>query len=120
MSEPKPLKILEYVGFRKHRAGRIHVICPTCGRKQSNMPRCDEITPKDPPTATLVGVWCERCSDGCKVEGPAFYRDAEGRELCQMCGRHDCELMGGRRRCDESLIYESHCPSERAKREAGK
>lgn len=95
---------LEYAGFRKHRAGRIHVICPACGRKQSNMPRCETV-PRDPPTATLVGVYCERCSEGCKIEGPAFYRDAEGRLLCDFCGKTDCDKMDGSAPCDESLVY---------------
>lgn len=95
-----PTTVLEYVGFRKHRPGKIHVICPGCGRKQSNMPRVEE----DPPTATLVGIHCERCSEGCKIDGPAFYRDAEGRELCSFCGLHDCDAFGGKRKCDERIV----------------
>ena len=68
---------LEYAGFHHHREGRIHVYCPHCRRKLSNAPR----TEGDPSTAVLVAVWCERCSEGCKIEGPAYYLDAEGRAI---------------------------------------
>lgn len=100
----------EYVGFNRLRPGRIHVFCPGCGMKRSNMPRA-ESAPFDPPTATLVGAYCERCSDGCKIEGPAFFRDAEGRELCQFCGKPECGGPGSDE-CDEGLIHEA-APEEK-------
>lgn len=68
---------LEYAGFRKLRPNRIHVFCPRCGRKQSNMPRDPE---SDPPRAVLVHVYCDRCSAGCK-DVPMTFLDARGREL---------------------------------------
>ena len=90
---------LEYVGFKPHRPGRIHLYCPGCGRKMSNVERGD----LDPPTATLFSVPCEECSEGCKVEG-GEYRDTLGRYLCSFCGTHSCDRAGGKRRCDERLV----------------
>lgn len=63
-------------GFKKHRAGRIHVKCRGCGRKLSNMPRSDF----DPANAVLVVTVCEKHDTGCG--GPEeFYYDAEGKEI---------------------------------------
>jgi hypothetical protein len=92
---------LEYVGFAKLRPGRIHLFCPACKRKLSNMPRSTTY-PLDPPTAVLSHVYCD-CVQGAK-DPPTYYLDAEGRFLCSYCGRHDCEDAGGDE-CDESLIY---------------
>jgi hypothetical protein len=77
VTRPSPRGKLEYVGFRPHRPGRIHLFCPSCGRKVSNMPRFEH----DPPTAMLAHIPCERCSVGCKIDGPSLYLDAEGRRV---------------------------------------
>lgn len=68
---------MSYVGFNKLRRGRIHIFCPACGRKQSNMPR-DEAN--DPKTAVLVHVFCERCSQGCK-DVLMYYYTARGKRV---------------------------------------
>lgn len=78
---------IPYIGFRPLRPGRIHIYCPGCGRKMSNIER----TPYDPPTAVLAHVPCERCSAGCKVEGATDYLDANGESVsalveCPECG----------------------------------
>lgn len=49
-------------GFKPHRVGRVHLLCPGCGRKQSNMPSHES----DPPGTVLVRVFCPRCSEGGK------------------------------------------------------
>lgn len=68
---------MSYVGFNKLRPGRIHIFCPRCGRKQSNMPRDEET---DPKTAVLAHVFCERCSAGCK-DVPVYYFNAKGKRV---------------------------------------
>ena len=65
---------LEYAGYHPHRKGMMHLYCPSCGLKRSNLPRAEY----DPPTAVLAHVPCERCSEGCKVDGPSLYLDANG------------------------------------------
>lgn len=67
---------MDYVGFTKLRTGRIHLWCPGCGRKLSNMPRDKD----DPPQAVLLHVYCERCSQGCKDTPVAFF-SARGRRI---------------------------------------
>ena len=67
---------LPWAGFAKLRAGRIHVYCPHCGRKYSNAHRGEY----DPPSATLVHTWCDRCGIGGK-ESPETFFDARGREI---------------------------------------
>jgi len=66
----------DYVGFHALKPGRIHVLCPRCGRKFSNVPRAEY----DPPTAVLAHIWCERCSAGCK-EDLAGYLDKNGKRV---------------------------------------
>ena len=66
--------IVDYIGFRRLRAGRIHLYCPQCGRKQSNARRSEE----DPVTATLMEVLCERCDAGNKDSG-VTYRNRLGK-----------------------------------------
>lgn len=66
---------LEYVGFNKLRPGRIHIFCPSCGMKRSNVPRFE-----DPETAVLMHCLCEKCGQGCKDDGVTYF-DAHGREL---------------------------------------
>jgi hypothetical protein len=68
---------LEYVGFNKHRPGKIHLYCVHCGQKMSNCPR----TQYDPKRAVLAHIPCEECSNGCKVEGASLYLDANGKPV---------------------------------------
>jgi hypothetical protein len=67
---------LPWAGFAPLRKGKIHVFCPRCHRKISNAER-DEY---DPPRATLVHTWCDRCGEGGK-DSPEHYFDARGREI---------------------------------------
>lgn len=67
---------LAYAGYRKLRPGKIHVFCPHCGRKFSNIPREDY----DPPSAVLMHLCCDRCGQGCKIDGPDCYYDANGKK----------------------------------------
>jgi hypothetical protein len=94
--KPEPLP---WAGYQKHRKGRLHLFCPACHRKMSNVPR----GPMDPPSAVLSHTYCERCSEGCK-ESPELFFDEQGRPLCNFCGRQSCELAGGRQECDERLV----------------
>ena len=68
---------MNFVGFKPLKAGRIHLYCPSCKRKLSNTRRTDY----DPPTAVLAHLACERCSEGCKVDGESKYMDARGRSI---------------------------------------
>ena len=67
---------MEWAGFTRLRAGRIHIFCPGCGRKQSN--GCRDTN--DPPRATLVHVYCEKCSAGCK-DAPVSFFAPSGRRI---------------------------------------
>lgn len=67
---------LEWAGFHRLRPGRIHVYCPHCGRKASNVER-DEY---DPPRAALVHMRCDRCGSGGK-DSPETFFDAAGKEI---------------------------------------
>jgi hypothetical protein len=70
----------EYIsrkGWKPLRSDRIHVYCPHCGRKMSNMPRADY----DPPKAIVVAAVCDKCSMGCKIDGPDAYYGRNGRRL---------------------------------------
>jgi hypothetical protein len=62
-------------GFRVLKPGRIHMRCPECGRKQSNMTRADY----DHPTAFMMELLCDRCDAGC-FPTPTYF-DSRGREL---------------------------------------
>jgi len=64
-------------GFAKLRPGCIHLICPRCKRKMSNVQRADY----DPKRAAVAVVWCERCAQGGFCEGPDGYWDARGEWL---------------------------------------
>jgi len=68
---------MDYIGFRPHKPGRIHLFCPDCGRKLSNMRRFQH----DPERAVLAHIPCERCSQGCKIEGATLYLDSDGRAV---------------------------------------
>jgi hypothetical protein len=74
---------LPWAGYKPLRHGRIHVWCPKCHRRLSNMPRQEH----DPPSAELVQTWCDGCSSGCK-DTPEYYFDGEGRTVyaCEGCG----------------------------------
>lgn len=67
---------MEWAGFARLRTGCVHVWCPRCKRKLSNMPR----QKFDPPRATLVHSFCERCSQGCK-DTPEWYFTARGKQI---------------------------------------
>lgn len=92
------LLTLRTQGFKPIRPGRIHLRCPRCGRKQSNMPRA----PLDPPKAFLLEVFCD-CIQGGKDDFSGYY-DAKGRPLCSYCGRGRCERANGNWHCTEALI----------------
>lgn len=64
-------------GFHKAIPGRIHMRCPDCGRKQSNMTRHPEF---DHPTAYMVELLCDKCGAGCKEDG-GIYFTRNGREI---------------------------------------
>lgn len=59
-----------FAGFKQLQPGRIHLLCPACGLKRSNMPKDDEL---DPPSAALLLIHCPRCSAGGKVEGGEYF-----------------------------------------------
>jgi len=67
-----------WAGFASLRKGRIHIFCPSCGRKLSNAPR----TEFDPPTAELVHVWCAKCSAGCKTDLGDYFNGRGRRVVC--------------------------------------
>jgi hypothetical protein len=47
---------LDYVGFSRLRPGRIHLLCPSCGRKQSNVPRSVDPEPVLGQVEALLGA----------------------------------------------------------------
>jgi predicted RNA-binding Zn-ribbon protein involved in translation (DUF1610 family) len=63
-------------GYRPLKADRIHLRCPKCGRKQSNMLRI----PSDPLAAVLAEILCPKCGSGGKDADTSYY-DSQGREL---------------------------------------
>lgn len=65
-----------YIGYEKLKPDRIHLYCPGCGRKMSNMPRADY----DPIKAHLCHVHCENCSVGHK-DSSFDYLDQNGKFL---------------------------------------
>lgn len=68
--------MLPWAGFQPLRKGRIHVFCLKCHRKFSNAERGKY----DPPRATLVQSFCDRCGEGGKDLFEYFY-DARGKEI---------------------------------------
>ena len=46
-----------WAGFHPLRPGKIHVYCPFCHLKRSNMNRADY----DPPSAEILQTPCEEC-----------------------------------------------------------
>ncbi len=65
-----------WAGFAPLKKGRIHIFCPSCKRKLSNVER----TELDPPAAELVHVWCEKCSQGCKADLGSYF-NGRGRTI---------------------------------------
>ena len=63
-------------GFNLLREDKIHLRCPGCGRKQSNMPR----DANDPPMAVVAEIFCERCGVGGK-DMPTTFLDSNGDEV---------------------------------------
>lgn len=76
MQKAEQAEGLPWAGFSPLRAGKIHVYCPHCGRKFSNMARQEF----DPALATLVHVWCDRCGSGGK-DSPETFFAADGKEI---------------------------------------
>ena len=66
----------DWAGFKPLRAGHIHVFCPKCRRRMSNVPKL----PDDPDKAELVHEWCDRCSSGCK-DTPAYFFNGRGKRI---------------------------------------
>ena len=65
------------VGFKPLKPGKIHLLCPKCGRKQSNMDRADY----DSANAVLLEVGCPKCDNG-DFEQLSYY-DSKGNEVAQ-------------------------------------
>jgi hypothetical protein len=72
---PENLHLLDLrtSGFKPLKPGRIHVRCPVCGRKLSNMARGED----DPSSAVLAETWCPRCVGSDYDSGTDFF-DADG------------------------------------------
>lgn len=65
-----------WAGFHTIRPGRIHLYCPNCKRKMSNMRRAEW----DPPKAEVVKTLCPKCCDLLAAKDPPCnYLDARGR-----------------------------------------
>ncbi len=62
-------------GFHPLKPGRIHLKCPTCGRKMSNTERCED----DPAAAVLIETECPECADG-HFDDPAWF-GADGEQI---------------------------------------
>lgn len=63
-------------GYRKLKPGHIHLRCPGCGRKVSNVPKAEY----DPKSAALLLILCgkdNRCGSGGFIEGGDYF-DAKG------------------------------------------
>lgn len=84
----KTLHELRTTGFNKLRPGRIHLRCPRCGRKQSNVERGEH----DPESTFLIEVLCDKCGVGYKDEC-AYHFDAAGNQvhLCDDCLERDAQ-----------------------------
>lgn len=68
--------MVDWLGYQRLRKGRIHVYCPKCGRKMSNVERGKY----DPPSAELVHTHCDRCGAGGKESDETFF-DGRGRQI---------------------------------------
>lgn len=69
MKKKKSLVELRTQGFNKLYEGKIHMRCPSCGRKQSNMNREND----DPANAFLVEIYCDNCCQGCKDNSSTYF-----------------------------------------------
>lgn len=84
----KTLHELRTIGFNKLQPGRIHVRCPKCGRKLSNAIRVE----RDPESAFLTEILCDRCSMGCKDCSPDYFNErGEPVQLCLDCLERDAQ-----------------------------
>ncbi len=64
-------------GFHPLRPGRIHLWCPKCHRKLSNVKRAEY----DPEAAVVAAIWCPNCVDGGFSEGALGYYDEKMEEV---------------------------------------
>jgi len=96
----KTLHELRTIGFNKLRPGRIHLRCPCCGHKMSNVKRGKH----DPTSAFLVEVPCDKCGAGDK-DCSADYFDADGKPvyLCDYCLERDATMDD--HWCDKCRAY---------------
>ena len=95
----KSIHELRTTGFRKLKSGRIHLRCPDCGLKRSNMPQMEW----DPPSAFLVETICDgECSNGCK-DAQFRYFDASGEEYTNC----DCNGIDACVRCEKGFMTPS-------------
>jgi hypothetical protein len=70
------MRKLDWIGYQRLRAGRIHMFCLGCKRKMSNMVRQEY----DPPRAELVQSMCPKCGQGGK-DAPEYFLDGNGKEI---------------------------------------
>ena len=66
------------VGFKPLKPGKIHLLCPKCGRKQSNNPREEAY---DPPNAAVIQIQCPKCNGG--DFDSEMYFDSKGNEIAR-------------------------------------
>ena len=71
-------------GFVKLKKGCIHLRCPGCGRKQSNVRRAEDY---DPPDAVLVEVLCPNCGADTKDLGAEWF-DRKGNASSRQEDQH--------------------------------
>lgn len=98
------MKALDYAGYAKLRLGRIHLYCPCCKRKHSNMPRSAD--PEDPKRAVLAHIVCNKCGIGSK-DSDISYLDRYGQPICGLCGGYCEYVTNTSRRCSNRLVNES-------------
>jgi hypothetical protein len=69
---------MEWLGYKPLRPGRIHLWCPECKRKMSNVERSEY----DPPRAVMCHVLCDRCADRLGAKDASMdYLDAGGKRV---------------------------------------
>ena len=71
---PEQIKLLDLrtSGFHQLKPGRIHLRCPSCGMKRSNVDRSEY----DPATAVLLEAKCPECCGG-DFDSPEYF-DSNG------------------------------------------
>jgi len=77
-------------GFKPLHAGKVHLFCRGCGRKQSNMERAEY----DPSAAAIVDILCPKCSVGTK-DPEVFYYDLQGKDIDAARWKKDPASMPG-------------------------